>query len=109
MNSWGDDEEAERQHDVVQGADDGADRELALELMLGLTGFVLSYLVCVPLGVLKAVKHRIDFDSLRACSCSWGTPCQAGRSGLLCSFSLEVEASGMSFPSVASALTHGSP
>ena len=30
--------------------------------MLGLTGFLLSYLVCVPLGVLKAVKHGSTFD-----------------------------------------------
>ena len=27
-----------------------------ISIMLGLTGFLLSYLVCVPLGVLKAVK-----------------------------------------------------
>ncbi len=28
-----------------------------VSIFLGLTGFLLSYLVCVPLGVLKAVKH----------------------------------------------------
>ena len=33
-----------------------------ISIFLGLTGFVLSYLVCVPLGVLKAVKHRSTFD-----------------------------------------------
>ena len=27
-----------------------------------MTGFLLSYLVCVPLGVLKAVRHRSRFD-----------------------------------------------
>jgi microcin C transport system permease protein len=27
-----------------------------------LTGFLLSYLICVPLGVLKAVRHRSRFD-----------------------------------------------
>ena len=33
-----------------------------VSIMLGLTGFLLSYLVCVPLGVLKAVKHGSKFD-----------------------------------------------
>ena len=33
-----------------------------ISLTLGLTGFILSYLVCVPLGVLKAVKHGTKFD-----------------------------------------------
>jgi microcin C transport system permease protein len=33
-----------------------------ISLTLGLTGFLLSYLVCVPLGVLKAVKHGSKFD-----------------------------------------------
>ena len=35
-----------------------------VSLTLGLTGFLLSYLVCVPLGVLKAVKHGSKFDLL---------------------------------------------
>lgn len=33
-----------------------------VSLTLGLTGFLLSYLVCVPLGVFKAVKHGTKFD-----------------------------------------------
>src|SRR5438093_5251920 len=33
-----------------------------ISIFLGLTGFVLSYLVCVPLGVWKAVKHGSKFD-----------------------------------------------
>ena len=33
-----------------------------VSLFLGLTGFVLSYLICVPLGVLKAIHHRSRFD-----------------------------------------------
>jgi len=33
-----------------------------ISIFLGLTAFVLSYLVCVPLGVLKAVKHGSSFD-----------------------------------------------
>jgi microcin C transport system permease protein len=33
-----------------------------VSIMLGLTGFLLSYLICVPLGVLKAVKHGSTFD-----------------------------------------------
>jgi microcin C transport system permease protein len=33
-----------------------------VSLFLGLTGFLLNYLICVPLGVLKAVKHGSRFD-----------------------------------------------
>ena len=33
-----------------------------VSITLGLTGFLLSYLICVPLGVLKAVRHRSRFD-----------------------------------------------
>ena len=33
-----------------------------VSIFLGLTGFVMSYLVCVPLGVWKAVKHGSKFD-----------------------------------------------
>jgi microcin C transport system permease protein len=33
-----------------------------ISIFLGLTGFVMSYLVCVPLGVWKAVKHNSRFD-----------------------------------------------
>src|SRR5216117_4248848 len=33
-----------------------------ISIFLGLTGFVMSYLVCVPLGVWKAVKHRSKLD-----------------------------------------------
>lgn len=33
-----------------------------VSIFLGLTGFLLSYLICVPLGVLKAIKHGSRFD-----------------------------------------------
>jgi len=33
-----------------------------VSLTLGLTGFLLSYLVCVPLGVFKAIRHGSRFD-----------------------------------------------
>jgi microcin C transport system permease protein len=33
-----------------------------VSIFLGLTGFTLSYLVCIPLGVWKAVKHSSKFD-----------------------------------------------
>src|SRR3989441_11345467 len=33
-----------------------------ISIFLGLTGFVLSYLVCIPLGVIKAVRHGSAFD-----------------------------------------------
>jgi microcin C transport system permease protein len=36
-----------------------------VSIFIGLTSFVLSYLICVPLGVMKAVKHgsKLDFTS----------------------------------------------
>jgi microcin C transport system permease protein len=33
-----------------------------VSIFLGLTGFILSYLVCIPLGVWKALKHGSAFD-----------------------------------------------
>jgi microcin C transport system permease protein len=33
-----------------------------ISLFLGLTGFFLSYLVCIPLGVFKAIRHGSKFD-----------------------------------------------
>jgi microcin C transport system permease protein len=33
-----------------------------ISIFLGLTGFLLGYLVCIPLGVLKAVRHGSRFD-----------------------------------------------
>lgn len=36
---------------------------LPVSLYFGLIGFVLSYLVCVPLGVMKAVRHGSNFDA----------------------------------------------
>ncbi len=35
-----------------------------VSIFLGMTGFLLSYLVCVPLGVMKAVRHGSTFDFL---------------------------------------------
>lgn len=36
---------------------------LPVSLWFGLTGFVLSYTICIPLGVWKAVKHGSAFDT----------------------------------------------
>ena len=33
-----------------------------ISLTIGLTGFFLSYFVCIPLGVMKAVRHGTKFD-----------------------------------------------
>ncbi|MDI6687170.1 MAG: ABC transporter permease subunit [Desulfobacterales bacterium] len=33
-----------------------------VSLVFGVTGFVLSYLVCIPLGIIKAIKHNTMFD-----------------------------------------------
>lgn len=35
-----------------------------VSMIFGLTGFLLSYLVCIPLGILKALKHGSKFDFL---------------------------------------------
>jgi microcin C transport system permease protein len=35
-----------------------------VSLTLGLTGFLMGYLVCIPLGVMKAVKHGTKFDMI---------------------------------------------
>lgn len=34
-----------------------------ISLFFGITSFVLSYLICIPLGLAKAVKHGSRFDS----------------------------------------------
>lgn len=34
-----------------------------ISIIFGLTGFLLSYLICIPLGVWKAVKHGSTFDT----------------------------------------------
>src|SRR5580765_6238363 len=33
-----------------------------VSIFLGFTGFMLSYLVCIPLGIIKAVRHGSRFD-----------------------------------------------
>ncbi len=33
-----------------------------VSLVFGITGFVLSYLVCIPLGIIKALRHNRMFD-----------------------------------------------
>src|SRR4029453_1829014 len=33
-----------------------------VSVFLGLTGFFLSYMVCIPLGVYKAIRHNSKFD-----------------------------------------------
>ncbi len=33
-----------------------------VSLIFGLTGFILSYMVCIPLGIIKALRHNRMFD-----------------------------------------------
>ncbi len=33
-----------------------------VSLVFGITGFILSYLICIPLGILKALRHERMFD-----------------------------------------------
>lgn len=38
--------------------------KMAISLWFGLTGYLLTWIVCVPLGILKAVYHRTPLDTL---------------------------------------------
>ena len=35
---------------------------MGVSLVFGITGFLLSYLICIPLGILKALRHNTLFD-----------------------------------------------
>ena len=37
---------------------------IPVSLWFGITGFVLSYLICIPLGIAKALRHRKAFDAV---------------------------------------------
>ncbi|NCC53430.1 MAG: ABC transporter permease subunit, partial [Spartobacteria bacterium] len=39
-------------------------QRLPVSLIFGITGFVLSYLICIPLGITKALRHGGTFDLL---------------------------------------------
>ena len=38
--------------------------KMPVSIFYGLTGFILAYIVCIPLGVLKAIKHRTVIDNV---------------------------------------------
>ncbi len=38
--------------------------KMPVSIFYGLVSFILSYLVCIPLGVLKAIKHRTMVDNI---------------------------------------------
>lgn len=38
--------------------------KLPVSLTFGLTGFTLAYLICIPLGIAKALRHGTSFDFL---------------------------------------------
>ena len=37
---------------------------MEVSIQFGLIGYLLSWLICVPLGVMKAIKHRTNFDTI---------------------------------------------
>lgn len=37
---------------------------IPVSLWFGITGFVLSYIVCIPLGIAKALRHGTKFDAI---------------------------------------------
>ena len=38
--------------------------KMPISIFFGLTSFLISYMICIPLGVAKAMRHRSLFDSL---------------------------------------------
>jgi hypothetical protein len=58
-----------------------------------LTGFLLTYLVCIPLGVLKAIKHGSKFDFASSVLVLFGYSIPAGNGDTLTGF-----AGGGTFP-----------
>ena len=79
-----------------------------VSIFLGLTGFLLSYLVCVPLGVLKAIRTGSRSISSAASSSFSAIRCRDGRSAPRCSSSSAAGVSGVSFRSAGSVPTTGS-
>ncbi len=47
-------------------------RRFPISLFYGLTSLVITYLVCIPLGVLKAIKHRTPVDTLSSVAIFFG-------------------------------------
>ncbi len=43
-----------------------------ISLMFGLTGFFLTYLVCIPLGVVKAIRHKTWIDTASSIAVFFG-------------------------------------
>jgi microcin C transport system permease protein len=39
-------------------------KRIPISITFGLTGFILSYIICIPLGIKKALKHNTLFDSV---------------------------------------------
>ena len=37
--------------------------KIPVSLIFGLTGFLLSYIICIPLGIQKALKYNTPFDT----------------------------------------------
>jgi anti-anti-sigma regulatory factor len=53
-----------RSHAYGEPAWDVIQSKFPVSLFFGLTSFLLSYLVCVPLGAWKALRHRSAFDTV---------------------------------------------
>jgi microcin C transport system permease protein len=47
-------------------------RRFPISLFYGLTTLVIVYLICVPLGVVKAIKHRTPIDTLSSVAIFFG-------------------------------------
>ena len=72
--------------DVIQ-------QRLPISIYYGLVTLIITYLVCIPLGVLKAIRHRTLVDSLTSILIftGYGIPGYALGSLLLLYFSVQLE------------------
>ena len=53
-----------RSYTYAEPAWDVIKSKFPISLFFGLTSFILSYSVCIPLGLWKALKHRSGFDTV---------------------------------------------
>lgn len=54
-----------------------------VSLTFGVTGFVLSYLICIPLGIAKALRHGSRFDAISSAAVFAGYAVPAFALGML--------------------------
>lgn len=75
LGLWPDEQADGSLNGILQGnfgtsyrySDDVLDRIISrfpISIYFGLIGYIASWIVCIPLGVFKAIRHRTNFDTL---------------------------------------------